>query len=68
MKTLLMFTLLLSSMWSFLHETADAGPRAVLAESFHDIGTVPEGTIISHAFTLFNHGDAPLEILGVSPG
>jgi len=44
------------------------GPRLVVEERTHDFGTVQEGQVIEHTFPVLNQGNAPLEIVRVSPG
>ena len=40
----------------------------VLKEREFDFGEVKEGEVIEHSFSVFNQGDAPLEIVRVKPG
>ncbi len=44
------------------------GPKMVVREREVDFGEVKEGDIIEHTFSVFNQGDAPLEIVRVTPG
>ena len=44
------------------------GPKMVLKEREFDFGEVKEGEVIEHSFSVFNQGDAPLEIVRVKPG
>jgi len=39
------------------------GPRAVIEESMHDFGTVPEGKVLTHIFKVANAGKEPLRII-----
>ena len=51
--------------------TADApsgGPEAFLPESIFEFEPVLEGTPVTHAFILYNRGEAPLKILKVRSG
>ncbi len=43
-------------------------PTLVLKEREFDFGKVKEESRITHAFTFYNKGGAPLEIKKVSPG
>jgi len=43
-------------------------PTLVLKEREFDFGMVKEESRITHAFTFYNKGSAPLEIKKVSPG
>ena len=44
------------------------GPKIVLQGREFDCGEVREGEVIEHSFSVFNQGDAPLEIVRVRPG
>ena len=44
------------------------GPKIVLQEVAYDFGEVLEGTVVEHAFKVFNQGDQILEIKDVRPG
>ncbi|MFW6236772.1 MAG: DUF1573 domain-containing protein [Desulfosudaceae bacterium] len=43
-------------------------PSVLVPETRYNFAPVPEGTEISHDFTVKNKGTAPLEITGVKSG
>lgn len=47
--------------------TADSptGPKAYLPEYIFEFQPVPEGEEVVHDFIIYNHGDEPLNILGI---
>ncbi len=46
---------------------AVSAPRMMIEETSHDFGIVDEGSVLTHAFTVRNTGDRPLEIKKVTP-
>ena len=45
-----------------------APPHLVLVEAAHDVGQVPQGTPIEHAFEISNTGGAPLTLIDLRAG
>jgi len=43
-------------------------PKLVIKAPLFDAGEVDEGNVIKHTFSVYNTGDAPLEIKNVRPG
>lgn len=43
-------------------------PRLVIKAPLFDAGEVDEGNVVKHSFTVYNNGNAPLEIKNVRPG
>lgn len=43
-------------------------PQVVVREASHDFGSVYDGRIVIHGFTLKNTGDAPLSVEDVRTG
>ena len=64
---LILFVLLIMP-WSAYPQAAKQGPSLILQERKFDFGKVKEGSLITHAFTVQNKGNATLEIKKVSPG
>jgi len=44
------------------------GPKMAITERVFDFKEVRKGAVVSHSFTVFNHGDETLRILRVRPG
>ncbi len=45
-----------------------ASPIAVLSQTSHDFGTVLEGTVVVHDFSIRNVGNAPLSVTDIKTG
>ena len=43
-------------------------PKLVIKEALFDAGEIDEGKVIKHTFSVYNHGDATLDIRNVRPG
>lgn len=43
-------------------------PKLVIKEPIFDTGEIDEGKIVKHTFSVYNSGDATLEIKNVRPG
>ena len=43
-------------------------PRLVVKGGLFDAGEIDEGNVIKHSFTVYNRGNAPLNIRNVRPG
>jgi len=72
MKKSAFFVLATIFFFSFFLHTAGAQesktPRLVVKGGLFDAGEIDEGNVIKHSFTVYNRGNAPLNIRNVRPG
>lgn len=65
-KTILFITAFLTVI--LISASLYAAPKASVAQSMYEFGSVPEGTVIKHSFIISNMGDETLLIKNVLTG
>lgn len=60
MKSTFLAFLALAACWGVASAQSQGSPRAVFAETTHDVGKVRQGDVVVHEFPVKNEGTAPL--------